>query len=85
MSKYPFGSKAAELHRSAEFFLELCARDPQGRGPYFALAMLYDSQHDRSDIKIILEHILQIQKGMPVVTHPDSTRFITQIIEQRNA
>lgn len=49
------GTKEGELQRSADLYLEI-ANDPE-RGPFFALYFIYDSQHDRQDVKRILDNV----------------------------
>lgn len=46
-------TKAGEYERSAEFFADLCKQGD--RGPYYALAMLLDSQYERSDMIAVLK------------------------------
>jgi hypothetical protein len=58
-SPSPFGgTKDAEYRRSVEYFEEIYKE----QGLYFALAMLYDSGYDRSDILAMME-ILKPGKG----------------------
>src|SRR6185369_48659 len=48
LSPSPFGgSKDAEYRRSAELFVQIAKE----KGAYYALALLYDSQYDRKDLK----------------------------------
>ena len=44
------GSKKNEYIRTCEMFVNIC----NTQGAYFALALLYDSEYDRDDIKQIL-------------------------------
>ena len=44
------GTKSAEYERSVDCFEQLIEADVVGQGPYFALALLYDSQYNREDI-----------------------------------
>lgn len=49
------GTKKAEYNRSIELFKEIY----KAKGLYYALALLYDSQYDRKDIKAMMD-ILEI-------------------------
>ena len=57
------GSKQAEYQRTAELLVEIMDRDDKN-GPYFVVALLYDSQYDREDLGKLLPYLKEHPRGL---------------------
>lgn len=64
MAMYPIGgSKQAECRRTAELLVEIMDRDDKN-GPYFLVALLYDSQYSHEDLGKLLSHLKEQPRGL---------------------
>lgn len=57
-----YGSKQAEYRRTAELLVEIMDRDSHN-GPYFLVALLYDSQYGHKDLGELLHHLKEHPRG----------------------